>query len=40
MPNVRANVGMCNIGCVGSPCVGAHVGHVDFMLFVSISFTF
>ena len=27
-----------NIGCVGSPRFGARVGHVDFMLFVSISF--
>ena len=27
-----------NIGCVGSPRVGARIGHVDFMLFVSISF--
>ena len=27
-----------NRGCVGSPGVRSHVGHVDFMLFVSISF--
>ena len=26
------------IGCVGSPGGGAHVGHVHFRLFVSISF--
>ena len=26
------------IGCVGSPGVGAHVEHVHFRLFVSISF--
>ena len=27
-----------NIGCVGSSRIGAHIGHVDVMLFVSISF--
>ena len=32
------NASQWNIGCVGSPCVGARVGHVHFMLFVSISF--
>ena len=28
------NAGQWNIGCVGSPGVGAGVGHVHFMLFV------
>ena len=32
------NASQWNIVCVGSPGVGAHVGHVHFMLFVSISF--
>ena len=32
------NASRLNIGCVGSPCVGAHIGHVHFMMFVSISF--
>ena len=31
------NTSQWNIGCIGSPGVGAHVGHVLFMLFVSIS---
>ena len=30
------NASRWNIGCVGSPGVGACVVHVDFMLFVSI----
>ena len=30
--------GCWNIGCVGSPRIEACIGHVDFMLFVSISF--
>ena len=34
----RSNASQWNIGCFGSPGVGAHVGHVHFMLFVSISF--
>ena len=32
------NASQWNIGCVGSPGIGACVGHVDFMMFVSISF--
>ena len=32
------NVSRWNIGLVGSPHVGARVGRVDFMLFMSISF--
>ena len=32
------NMSQWNIGCVGSPDFGAHVGHVHFVLFVSISF--
>ena len=36
-PNLP-NVSRWNIGHFGSPCAGSHVGHVDFMLFVSISF--
>ena len=35
---IMPNVSWWNIGCVGSPRVGARIGHVDFMLFVSISF--
>ena len=31
------NASRWNIGCFGYPCIGTHVGHVDFMLFVSIS---
>ena len=27
-----------NIGCVGFPTQNLHVGHIDFMLFVLISF--
>ena len=30
------NVSRWNRGCVGSPGIRSHVGHVDFMLFVSI----
>ena len=40
-PNVKPcapNVSQWNILRVGSPGVEARVGHVDFMLFVSISF--
>ena len=32
------NVSRWNIGGIGSPMRGAGVGHVDFMLFVSILF--
>ena len=35
---VAPNASQWNIGCVGSPRVGVRVGHVHFMLFVSISF--
>ena len=39
LPPIRnPNTSQCNIGCVGSPGVGAPIGHVHFMLFVSISF--
>ena len=38
-PNVTPNASRWNIGSVGSPRVGARLGHVDFILFVSISFT-
>ena len=43
-PTPTPNASQWNIGCVGSPGVGspgvgAHVGHVHFMLSVSISFT-
>ena len=34
----RPNASQWNIGCVGSPGIGARVAHVHFMLFVSISF--
>ena len=34
----KPNAWRWNIGCVGSPWIGAHVGHLHFMLFVSISF--
>ena len=34
------NASRWNMGRVGSPHFGAHVGHVDFMLFMSISFAF
>ena len=37
-PNVRPNASRWNIGRIGSPPIGAHVGHVDYKLFVSISF--
>ena len=40
LPNANSNASRWNIGCVGSPGVGACVGHVHFMLFVSISFAF
>ena len=36
---VTPNVSRWNIGGIGSPTRGAGVGHIDFMLFVSISFT-
>ena len=32
----NSNASQWNIGCFGSSGVGAHVGHVHFMLFVSI----
>ena len=38
-PTPTPNASRQNIGGVGSPTRGAGVGHVDFMLFVSISFT-
>ena len=39
LPSTRnPNASQWNISCVGSPGVGARVGHVHFMLFVSISF--
>ena len=34
----KPNASRWNIGCVGSPYDGACVGHVYYMLFVSISF--
>ena len=34
---VTPNASQWNIGCVGSPGIGARLGHVHFMLFVSIS---
>ena len=34
----KANPQRESVGCVGSPGVGAGVDHVDFMLFVLISF--
>ena len=40
-PNAKPgapNASQWNISPVGSPCVGAHVGHVHFMCFVLISF--
>ena len=37
-PNYNPHCERWNIGCVGSPGVGACVGHVHFMSFVSISF--
>ena len=36
--SVTPNASQGNIGCVGSPGVGACVGHVHFMLIVSLSF--
>ena len=39
LPTTRnPNASQWNIGCVGSPGIGACVGHVHFMLFVPISF--
>ena len=38
MPNVSPKASRWNVGCVGSPRIGARVGHVHFMLFVSILF--
>ena len=37
-PTQNPNVSRWNIGCVGSHGIGTRVGHVHFMLFVSISF--
>ena len=37
-PTRTPNKSQWNMGCIGSPGVGARVGHVHFMLFVSISF--
>ena len=37
-PTRNPNSSQWNIGCVGSPGVGAYVGHVHFMLILSISF--
>ena len=37
-PNASPNMIRWNIGRVGSPRVGACIDHVEFMLFVSISF--
>ena len=37
-PTRNPNASQWNIGCVGSPGIGAGAGHVRFMLFVSISF--
>ena len=37
-PNATPNTSQWNIDCVGSPGIGACVGHVHFMLFMSISF--
>ena len=39
-PTRNPNASQWNINCVGSPSIGAHVGHIHFMLFVSISFAF
>ena len=38
-PTPTPNASRWNIGCVGSPGVGARDGHVHFMFFVFISFT-
>ena len=36
LPQMRnPNASQWNIACVGSPGVGAHVGHIHFMSFVS-----
>ena len=37
-PNATPNTSRWNIGCVGSPAVGAGIGHVHFIFFVLISF--
>ena len=37
-PNANPKICRCNIGPVGDPRQGAGVGHVNFMLFVFISF--
>ena len=37
-PTQTSNGSQWNVGCVGSPGIGARVGHVRLMLFVSISF--
>ena len=37
-PMRNINESEWNVGCVGSPGIGARVRHVHFMLFVSISF--
>ena len=37
-PTRNPNASQWNIARVGSPGIGARVGHVHFMLFVSISF--
>ena len=37
-PTRNSNASQWNIGCIGSPGIGAHVGHVHFILFVSILF--
>ena len=39
MPYMSPNASRWNIGHVGASRFAACVGHVDFMLFVSISFT-
>ena len=38
LPNATPSAGKWNKGRVRSPHVGARTGHVDFTLFVSISF--
>ena len=37
-PTQNLNANQWNIGCVGSPGIGARVGHVHFIVFASISF--
>ena len=37
---VTPNASQWNIGCIGSPSIGARVGHVHIILFVSILFAF